>query len=353
MSIEQSSNENFLAVSDEEFLKLPEPVEEVVAPTEEAQIPANEVIQENVVPTPENTLPTDEPQEPTDVEPKSVEVPAEDTPTEPTDAIDYKAFYEQITGGFTANGTKVSVSNPDEIISLMQKGCGYTRKMQELVPVRAATELLKQHNLLDPDKLGFLIELNNGNPTAIAKLVKDHNIDVFSQEDNLASYKPTPATPNEQSVIIQDTFDNLSNSEHYAKLCQSINSFDEGSKGLLAQEPKLITQLHNQMATGIYDHVYSAMTVERAKGNFAGLSDLEAYMEMGDLLLKQNKLPVIQEAPKQIPTPVKKPTIDPAIIEQRRKAAAPTGSSKPTSNPTPNYLAMSDEEFAKLSIPSV
>lgn len=341
----QSSDTNFLEMSDADFLKLPEP-ELVDAPTD------SEITPEVIEPEPV-TEPTDEPTEPTEV----VEPTEPVQPTEPKESeIDYKAFYERITGGFTANGATVKVNDANEVVSLMQKGCGFTRKMQELVPVRAATELLKEHDLLDPVKLGFLIEVSKGNPTAIAKLVKDHNIDVYSQEDNLASYKPTPANPNELAIVVRDTFESLSNSEHYGKLCNTITSLDEGSKQLLANQPNMINQLHNQMATGIYDTVYSAMAVERAKGNFVGMSDLEAYMEMGTLMMNQGNLPQTVTAPSKpkITTPVKKPSTDPSVIEQRRNAAAPTGSGKGKVTATvPNYLGMSDEEFAKLAPPSV
>ena len=86
----------------------------------------------------------------------------------------YKDLYDRVTAPFKASGREFQVHNADEIISLMQKGVDYTKKLQALKPKLMEMRTLDDQGMLG-DRLNFAIDLFNGNPQALAKLIKEKN----------------------------------------------------------------------------------------------------------------------------------------------------------------------------------
>ena len=86
-------------------------------------------------------------------------------------------FYKQVTAPFKADGKDIQVRSPEDAIRLMQMGVNYSRRMQEMKPIRAQHEMLKAQGLDNPDKLNFMIEVMKGKTEAIQKLLKDNKID--------------------------------------------------------------------------------------------------------------------------------------------------------------------------------
>ena len=90
--------------------------------------------------------------------------------------IDYKGWYDKVMAPIKANGKTITLQSPEEAIQLMQMGANYTKKMQQIAPQRKTLMMLEK-NGIDQDTLNFLIDIKNKNPQAIAKLLKDANID--------------------------------------------------------------------------------------------------------------------------------------------------------------------------------
>ena len=84
-----------------------------------------------------------------------------------TKPVDYEAFFKQVMAPFKANGRTIELKSPDEAIRLMQMGAGYGRKIQDLQPHLKVLRMLEKNELLDENKLSFLIDVNAKNPEAI------------------------------------------------------------------------------------------------------------------------------------------------------------------------------------------
>ena len=100
----------------------------------------------------------------------------------------------------------------------------------------------------------------------------------------------------------------------------------------------------------VFDKVQSVVDTERALGRLQ-VPDVVAYRQVAEHLQSQGALSNQQESVRPPPASVPKTKAqDPAVVQQKRKAAA--GTRKTTSkanNATSNYLGMTDEEFMKLA----
>lgn len=104
---------------------------------------------------------------------------------------DYKKFFEQITGEFKASGSKMKVQTAEEAVALMQRGVDYTRKMQALKPSLKIMKMLENNGLLDEAKLSHFIDLDKKDPAAIAKFLKDKQVDPLDLDmSGETQYKP-------------------------------------------------------------------------------------------------------------------------------------------------------------------
>lgn len=318
------------------------------------------------------TQPVDEPEEietetaaPVEETPAAEEVKPQKQEPESTsdDAIDYKAFYDQITAPFKANGRDLSLTNPEDIISLMQRGAGFAKKMATLKPSMRVLRTLENHGITEQD-LGFLIDLHKKNPEAINKLIKESGVDVYSLDTEQADqYKPKVQMATDNEVDLDSVIQDLSvTSPTFNKtLDVVVNQWDDHSKGTVASNPQLLRLLDGHMRQGYFDKVMGE--VERLRiigGHIDGLSDLDAYAKVGDMLNAQgvfNQAPATQpqaatsqpltqpqaQAPLAAPTSVAQSQPNQELNAKRRAASTP----RPTSTtvaPEPDLSNMSDDE---------
>mgnify|MGYP001555413170 CR=1 FL=1 len=126
------------------------------------------------------------------------------------------------------------------------------------------------------------------------------------------------------------------------------NKWDERSKQVLVDQPQVIKVINEHVSNGIYDKIMSVVERERILGRLSGLSDIEAYKQVGDALNAQgafNGQPSSTE-----PQPSVKATnnkVDPNVASKKKAASATR--SKPTVKKQNDFnpLSMSDEEFEK------
>lgn len=277
--------------------------------------------------------------------------------------VDHKSFYEQITAPFKANGRDIRVQSPEEAVRLMQMGANYNKKMAALKPNLAMMKSLENNGLLDPDKINFLIDLSNKNPDAISKLIKDSGIDPMDiTAERAGSYKPGNHKVDDSEIELDHVLDELKSSPKFNDTLDVVSKqWDAKSKQTIASQPQLLKVINAHMESGIFDLV--ASEVERTKlfGGLPGLSDLEAYRQIGDAMAKDGKFdhlmkkpgqaaPSGQQAPaaKVIVPPTPKQADD-SKREAQRRAAAPVKGAAPAAkaNQDFNPLALSDEEFLK------
>jgi hypothetical protein len=206
--------------------------------------------------------------------------------------IDYQAIYEEIFSPFKANGREIQIDSAEEVKRLMQQGLGYHKKMEEMKPFNKALKLLQQREALDPEKLSFLLDVAEGKPEAISKLLQDQNLDPYDidmKAEYVSNYEDTEPLDKVYEVI-----DNLQG-EHKLKTLQVLSgdtAWDQESTTRLYKTPEAIVHLNSQVEAGVFDKIMSVVDKERALGNLLGISDLDAYNRIGQELQNQGKLGV-------------------------------------------------------------
>lgn len=305
--------------------------------------------QEEEAPTPEAGTDVDKPvKDPAPAE-KEADKPAED-------AIDYKAAYERFMAPFKANGKELKVESIDDAISLMQMGANYNKKMAALKPNLKMLKLLENNGLLNEEKIGFLIDVEKKNPAAISKLVKDSGLDPLDMDVSKDSdYKPKAYTVDDRELELDRVLEDIQETSAYNKTIEVVtNKFDGKSKQVIADNPQLLKVINDHIERGIYDQISTEVERERMLGRLNGLSDLEAYRQVGDAIQARGGFAQLNAQRQQAPTPqrVAAPAPkaeDPRIVEKKR-AASPTKAAPSGAAPKADFnpLALSDDEFSKL-----
>ena len=260
--------------------------------------------------------------------------------------IDYKKFYEKIMTPFKANGKLITLKTPEEAIQLMQMGANYTRKMQAIAPYKKTLMMLENNNLLDEDKLSFLIDLDKKNPEAIKKLIKDAGIDPLEIDTSTEpQYKEGSHKVSNEEAAFMSVLDDLKQSQEGMQTIQEINSnWDDASKKILWNSPEIMRTIHQQRANGVYKIITEEMERQRVLGNIpAETPFLMAYKQIGDALAAKQKPALMQ------PVAVKAKTVKTSSLKnnEKAKAAAPNRTTASAPKKFINPLAMSDEEFLK------
>ncbi len=279
----------------------------------------------------------------------------DDEDGEPDDAekdssdVDYESFYKALTAPFKANGREMQVDNPEDAVRLMQMGANYNKKMASLKPNLKLMKMLDNNGLLAEDKLSFLIDLDKKNPDAIKKLVKDSGVDTYDLGDEDTDYKPNNYSVGDKEYELGEVLNEIKQTDTYSKTLNVVNKvWDAESQSTVAQNPEILTALNEHIGNGVYDQIVTEIEKDRMLGRLSGLSDIEAYRQVGDRLFNQGNFnqetPPTQESPEPTPQPSPKAK---QVARRKRAAATPRSASSASQNPTFNPLAMSDEDFEK------
>ena len=299
---------------------------------------------------PQDKVPADAKDAPKDGDTKSEEAPA----------VNYEAEYKRLVAPFKANGRDIQVKSVDDAIVLMQMGANYNKKMAALKPNLKLMKMLENNNFLSEDKIGFLIDLGNKNPEAINKLVKDSGIDPMDLDAEKASaYKQTAYTVDDREIELDTVLDELQGTPSYNRTLEIVSTkWDAASKSVVAQSPQLLKVINDHVANGIYDRITKEIENERTFGRLTGVSDIEAYRQIGDALharggfnhLIQGSSPAQGQTPAApvVVTPKPKQVDDGALKDKKRAASSTKPAASSAANLDFNPLALSDDEFSKL-----
>lgn len=276
-------------------------------------------------------------------------------------------FYDQVMKPFKANGREIQLRTPEEAIRLMQMGAGYGRKLQDMQPHLKTLRMLEKNNLLDQNKLGFLIDLNAKNPEAIKKLIKDSGIDPLdlNMDDN-ANYRPTDHSVSDNEVAFAEALKDVSLQPGGRETIQHINStWDQQSKDFLWGNPEVLAVIQDQRANGIYDVITAEIDRKKMLGEIAStVPFLEAYKIAGDALVESKSLTqpgsqpatqpsnpapapkADQQAGRVLGTRTAAPKSSATNSDKAKAASSPTNSSRKAKE-TINPLDMADDDFLK------
>lgn len=254
--------------------------------------------------------------------------------------IDYKGWYDKVMAPIKANGKTITLQSPEEAIQLMQMGANYTKKMQQIAPQRKTLMMLEK-NGIDQDTLNFLIDIKNKNPQAIAKLLKDANIDPLDVDTTSQNNYVAPNySISDQEADWTSAINELKSNPESLETLKQINSWDTESINQLAQEPNTLYELDKQRQEGTYDYIMQEIDRAKTLGYIdPNMPMLQAYLEVGSNLARQ------MEARSQ---PVGYGTGSPMPTNNARaKQASISRSNGRSSQQVSNPLSMSDEDFEK------
>ena len=271
----------------------------------------------------------------------------QNTDKEPTKVdnqeVDYKSIYEQVFKPFKANGKEITPKSVEDIISLMQMGANYTKKMQLMAPMKKVVQSLDNAKI-DEQELNFLIDVSKGDKEAIKQLLIKHKIDPLEIDlDGDNTYSPKNNIASDEDVEFNDTLMDIHDS---LPRIQEIlnNTWDDNSKKAILKDPRLMRALHEEVQMGRFDEVQKRLEAEKTFGRYKGVSDVNAYI---DLVSKMEQERMKTKTQPETPTR----TESTKKIPDKSKAAPTKGkTSKSSSSLTAkDLLSMSDDEFNKLS----
>jgi len=366
---------DYLSMSDEELMKMgsPTPVAEPVVEVKKEEKPAAAAVLEGGSVEPPELAAGDAKKK--EDEPKKVVVedlkdpeakakpPVEAKPkTEvvaPKDEgkVNFEAEYKRLLAPFNANGKQLAVENVDEAISLMQMGANYNKKMAALKPTMKLVKMLENNGLLSEEKIGFLIDLGKKNPGAINKLVQDSGIDPMDLgADKASAYKQTAYAVDDREMELDTVLEDLQGTTTYTQTLDLVsNKWDAASKQVVARAPQLLKLINDHMASGVYERISKEMDRGRVLGRLNGLSDIEAYRQVGDAIQARGGFDDLFQKQSQTDTPAPvvvqpKPKVeDDDKLKDKKRAASSSQPAAPSATAKDfNPLHMSDAEFSKL-----
>ena len=365
LELELDDQPSYLSMSDEDIMNAPPPAD-VVMETEVEEEDSETPDTENQEVTEETTTDAeedaaDEAEESTDAPAEEVEEKEETDETGALDtdkpaAFDFEAEYKRLLTPFKANGRDIAVNNVDDAIALMQMGANYNKKMAALKPNLKLMKLLENNGMLSEEKLSFLIDLEKKNPSAINKLIKDSGVDPMDLDAEKASeYKQTTYTVDDREIELDTVLDEIQGTPTYTRTLDIVSTkWDGASKQVIAGSPQLLKVINDHIQNGIYDQIATVVESERMFGRLNGLSDIEAYRQVGDAIQARGGFTQVGQSRQQSPQkpvvlPPKPKAEEDAKLKDKRRAASSTKPAASAAIPSDfNPLALSDEEFSKL-----
>ena len=278
-------------------------------------------------------------------------------------------FFKRITTPFKADGKDFHVRSPEDAIRLIQQGVNYSRRMQEIKPMKQLNRMLQDHGLDKADQLNFLIDLSKGDKGAITQLLKSHKIDPMDLDvEKDSGYQAKNYQGNPQDNEFRDALDMaLTTPEGQALVSHIHRDWDPKSKARLREDPSIIGTLQGFKASGVYDKVVEELRYQQSLGYLQGVPFLQAFDQVGEAMKNAgvfNSPNPAQAGGSMAPIRGVQPQGQPLASGARKQqtpkkpAANPHLSSTPPSKQTGNtgkpavdFDKLSDEDFAKLPPP--
>ncbi|QDP56413.1 MAG: hypothetical protein Tp152SUR00d2C52646391_9 [Prokaryotic dsDNA virus sp.] len=283
---------------------------------------------------------------------ESDETDSEDEDKDP-DESDYKSQIEELLSPFRANGMDMSVKNVSEARRLMQMGANYNKKMGILKPRLNLVRVLEDNDLLDQDKINQLIDVSKGDAKAISALLNNLGVDPLTLSSDTDDYKPNTYNVNEELQAIEDVLEDIKDASPstYRTLDSSvINKWDVQSVQAFAQKPELLEVVAQHIGTktdngtSVFETISNELQRRKAIGLQKGVSDLQAYHDIGLELFGNPEEPkdvIKPKVTKRKPDPERKRKVTASSKQSASKPKA-KGKKELTSSALDN---LSDAEF--------
>ncbi len=280
---------------------------------------------------------------------------------EPVDTNVATDFFKKVSAPFKADGREVTIKSPEDAIRLMQMGVNYSRRMEEMKPLRAQDQMLKDNGLNDAAKLNFLIDLSKGNPAAIKQLLLDHKIDPIDIDttDTATPYRATNYEGDPKDIAFDDAIKTTMAAEGGRELVADINKeWDPVSIEALRDQPSIFQNILAQKSSGVYSKIKTELEYQRTMGFLTDVPFLQAYHQVGEAMQKHGVFdtkPEAQPAKVVVGTGTRKPAPKPTTEQATPNVSSATPPRSVPSNgggqPEIDYATLSDEDFMKLAPP--
>lgn len=353
--------DSYAEMSDDDFeAQMESGVTTLEAPEEESpadsgtDMPESDEPQEEVINDGEDYVDetTEEQEEEAEQEPTESDEPSEELDTADTTSDDVgeddklDPQLAELFEPFKAAGSEMQVRTVAEARQLMQMGVGFNNRMAELKPHRKTIKTLA-NNEIDNDRLNFLIDLSKGNKDAIAKLIKETEYDVHTDDSEDSSYSPSDYSVSDADVDLDDVISRIQPTDAFSTTSDIVSKqWDKASKQAIFENPKYLEDLNTQVANGTYARVKQEVTRQQAFGGLQGLNDLQAYAKVGQELEQKGAFTAKATPPKVVKTAPK--VAKNTNTKQKLSASSSKGKAPSMVDKVSDYSKMDDAAFEKL-----
>ena len=231
-----------------------------------------------------------------------------------------------------ANGKEFEMTL-DELKQTASKGMDYLKKTTALKPYRTMIAAMEE-NKVSPEDINLLIDLKKGNKEAIAKLIKENEVDVYDLPE-ANDYKPQEYRQSETALEMKEVLSTISKDAEFSRTSEIYSAFDDQTKAFLNEDPSRIAGLHNDIKTGVFDKVFP-LAEKKAMIDGYNAPFLQYYLQAGQEILNANNRPIQTEQKQYVPPE-----------NRANKIAAGLPSSRGDKKTVIDYLdeEISDEDF--------
>ena len=196
-----------------------------------------------------------------------------------------------------ANGKEFEMTL-DELKQTASKGMDYLKKTTALKPYRTMIAAMEE-NKVSPEDINLLIDLKKGNKEAIAKLIKENEVDVYDLPE-ANDYKPQEYRQSETALDMKEVLNTISKDTEFSRTSEIYAAFDDQTKAFLNEDPSRIAGLHNDIKTGVFDKVLP-LAEKKAMIDGYNAPFLQYYLQAGQEILNANNRPIQTEQKQYVP----------------------------------------------------
>ena len=196
-----------------------------------------------------------------------------------------------------ANGKEFEMTL-DELKQTASKGMDYLKKTTALKPYRTMIAAMEE-NKVSPEDINLLIDLKKGNKEAIAKLIKENEVDVYDLPE-ANDYRPKEYRQSETALDMKEVLSTISKDAEFSRTSEIYSAFDDQTKAFLNEDPSRIAGLHNDIKTGVFDKVLP-LAEKKAMIDGYNAPFLQYYLQAGQEILNANNRPIQTEQKQYVP----------------------------------------------------
>jgi len=173
---------------------------------------------------------------------------------------------------------KIEADSIDELKTIASKALKDKNKYDKYKNELSILEGIKEQGLSDDD-LYLLVEAKKGNKQAIAKLLKETNIDPYDldlEDESVDQYKPKEYKVDPKIMEVKSIIDDAKKDDHVFKTFDYVlnKEFSEKDRATAFEDPELLGFIKDTIRDGIFDKIAPNYT----KRKIMGENPISAYI---------------------------------------------------------------------------